>query len=324
MLTRRAICSLPLLMAASGAAAETGEAITLRAANPETDEKVVALARQLAAANVAVSSAPGYGPLRNLASLLEHSQAEVAVLPANLMLYLRQINRNDAAGQLRYIARFDSLPVQILARQPIATITQLNGSAVGFGANDSLSFVTATELFRLLNLSVRPFTGAPADALQMLRRGQLAAVVYVGNIPARLFFDLNRQQDGVQFLPVPLTSALSRTYVPAQLNIQDYPLLIGEGEAGSGTPVSTIAVPMLLAVYNWPPDSNEYRRLSRFAAAYIRPGSPGNDIRDWVRFVPNLPSPRPVAHAVPNQPPALTPQQRESLFREFEKSQQKQ
>jgi uncharacterized protein len=321
MLTRRAICSLPLLVATSGAVAETGEAITLRAADSESDEKIVALARQLAAANVPVSPAPGYGPLRNMASLLEHHQAEVAVLPANLTLYLRQINRNDAAEQLRYIGRFDSLPVQILARQPIGSITQLSGQPVGFGANDSLSFVTAIEIFRLLNLPVRPFAAAPADALQMVRRGQLAAVVYVGDVPARLFFNLNRQQDNVQFLPIPLTAALTRTYVPAQLNIQDYPLLIGEGEAGSGTPVSTIAVPMLLAVYDWPVDSDEYRRLSRFATAYVRPGSPGNDIRDWVRFVPNLPSARP-ARAVPNQAPTLTPQQRESLFREFEKSQQ--
>ena len=322
MMTRRVICALPLLLAASGAVAETGETITLRAADPETDEKVVALARQLTGAGVPVSPAPGYGPLGNLAGLLEHRQAEVAVLPASLMLYLRQINRGDTAGSLRYIARFESLPVHILARQPVGSITQLSGQPVGFGANDSLSFITATELFKLLNVPVRPFAAAPADALRMVRRGQLAALVYVGDVPARLFFDLNRQEDSLQFVPVPLTPALTRTYVPAQLNIQDYPLLIGEGEAGSGTPVSTVAVPMLLAVYDWPADSDEYRRLSRFATTYARAGSLGNDIRDWVRFVPNLAPRHPVAHALPNQPPTLTPQQRESIFREFEKSQQ--
>jgi hypothetical protein len=322
MITRRATCGLPMLLAANYAFAEVGATITLRAADQGNDDKVAAFAQQLSAAGVAVASAPGYGPLQNAGNLVEHREAEVAVLPADLMLRLRQLNRGDAAKSLRYITWFDSLPVHILAGQPIRDLTQLSGQRVGFGASDSVSFVSATELFNLLNLSVQPFAAQPTDALQMVRRRQLAALVYIGDAPARLFFGLNRQQDGVQFLPVEQTAALTRTYVPALLKIEDYPLLIGEGEAGSGTPVPTIAVPMLLAVDDWPVGSYQYRRLSRFAAACPQTSSPGSEVSDWVRFVPNLGPPQPVARTAPNSPPNLTPQQRGSLFREFEKSQQ--
>jgi NMT1-like family len=324
MITRRAVCTLPAVLAASRAQAQNSAEITLRAAQRRVDEKVAALARQLAAAKISVVTAPGFGPLKNMTSLLEGRDAEVAMLPADVLAYLRGRNQlNGSAKSLRYIGQLYSAPVHVLARQHISNIAQLSGQNVGLGAEDSASYVTATQVFKLLDITVRSIAVDDTLGLQMLRRGELLALVYVGEAPAPLLFDVNRQQDGVQLLPMTLTPALSHTYLPAQFTIQDYPLLIGAGEAGTGSPIPTIAVPMLLAVYNWPPSTAIHRNLSRFAIAFSSSAPTAPDVVDWVRFVPDTAT-RPVARNPPNQSSPLTTQQRETLFREFEKWRQQQ
>jgi len=47
--------------------------------------------------------------------------------------------------------------------------------------------------------------------------------------------------------------------VPAQLEASDYPALIPEGRK-----IQTIAVPSVLAVFNWPADNDRARRVARF------------------------------------------------------------
>src|SRR5262249_24178198 len=57
---------------------------------------------------------------------------------------------------------------------------------------------------------------------------------------------------------------LQPDYLPAQLTSDDYPNLIASGEA-----VDTIAVPAILAVYNWAPNTDRYRRVERFVQAFF-------------------------------------------------------
>src|SRR6478609_1247871 len=72
--------------------------------------------------------------------------------------------------------------------------------------------------------------------------------------------------------------------VPAALEAADYPNLIRTGET-----VSTIAVPAVLAVFNWPKTSDRYRRVSRFVEAYFTkfdqlqqpPFSPNGERSTW-------------------------------------------
>src|SRR6185436_18608854 len=59
--------------------------------------------------------------------------------------------------------------------------------------------------------------------------------------------------------PVPLTEKLEEYYLPAQLEPSDYPDLIPQGQI-----VQTVSVPAVLAVYNWPVQSDRYRRMVRF------------------------------------------------------------
>jgi hypothetical protein len=57
---------------------------------------------------------------------------------------------------------------------------------------------------------------------------------------------------------------LQGDYLPATLTSKDYPNLIPEGET-----VDTIAVPALLAAYNWAPNTERYRKLVNFVDAFF-------------------------------------------------------
>ena len=318
MITRRAFCSLAPVLAASCGRAQANETVTVLAPESRVNDKVADLARTLTNLSFSVVAAPGYGPVQNAIRLLDRREAQIAVLQADVLEYLqRRQLQPDMAESMRYIAQLYSAPVHVLAQQHTASVMQLTGQKVSFGAQGSVSYVTGSQLFNLLGLSVQPLMMDYPEALRRLRGRELAALVYVGEVPERLFSDLNRQQDGVQLLPLILTPRLSRIYLPAQLSIQDYPLLIGEGEAGRGIPVPTIAVPMLLAVYNWPPGSPVYRTLSHFAAEFSRIAPITLEPPGWTKFVPETAS-RPVARNQVNQPRRLTPQEREALFREYQ------
>jgi hypothetical protein len=150
-------------------------------------------------------------------------------------------------------------------------------------------------------------------------------------------------------LPVPLTPQLARTYRASRLTISDYPLLIGEGEAGRGEPISTIAVPLVLAVYNWPVGTGRYYTLSKFVESFRAPGidalrrrsgdpiwvtlNPDDTVPGWLRFEPaeqrlngrsalagittNVPSLHPRANRFQTQPEPNGSVGEDALFKKF-------
>jgi hypothetical protein len=67
-----------------------------------------------------------------------------------------------------------------------------------------------------------------------------------------------------KLLAVPFDDALEQDYLPAQFTSADYPRLVS-GNAR----VDTIAVPAVLAAYNWPASTDRGRRLARFAEAFF-------------------------------------------------------
>ena len=65
-------------------------------------------------------------------------------------------------------------------------------------------------------------------------------------------------------MTVNYSTPLQGDYLPATLTSKDYPNLIPEGET-----VETIAVPAVLAAYNWPPNTERYRKLALFVDAFF-------------------------------------------------------
>ncbi len=95
-----------------------------------------------------------------------------------------------------------------------------------------------------------------------MRKGEIAAVVHVVGKPNDLFASM-KGEPPCRFLPIEYDAVFADFYLPTALKREDYPSLIPEGE------VSTIAVPTVLAVFNWSRDSERYRKVSRFIEAFF-------------------------------------------------------
>ncbi|MCW2239106.1 TAXI family TRAP transporter solute-binding subunit [Azospirillum canadense] len=226
----------------------TGIGLVTPGSDPGSVRIVQDLALVLADETLGIRPVRGADPVQTVSIMLKDRGATVGIVPADVLPYLgRRPNAPDAGDKLRYIARLYDEDVHVLARRDIPSLTGLDGYRVNVGLPDSRTRITSTILFTSLGISVEPTFADEPIALAQLLRGEIAALVHVGRKPARLFFDLNRG-DGVHFLPIPLSPALSQTYSPSQLGIADYPLLIGASEAGRGAPIGTVAVSTVLAV----------------------------------------------------------------------------
>src|SRR5438105_13256866 len=95
-----------------------------------------------------------------------------------------------------------------------------------------------------------------------MRTEQIDALFPVGGKPYKT---TSRSSDDRSHLdPVADAGPLQTDYLPATLTSKDYPNLIAEGEK-----VDTIAVPAVLAAYNWAPNTDRYRKLSQFVDAFF-------------------------------------------------------
>jgi hypothetical protein len=67
------------------------------------------------------------------------------------------------------------------------------------------------------------------------------------------------KDDRFHLVTVNYEKPLQGDYLPASLSAKDYPNLIADGEQ-----VDTIAVPAVLAAYNWAPNTDRYRKVALF------------------------------------------------------------
>src|ERR1700759_3910117 len=96
-----------------------------------------------------------------------------------------------------------------------------------------------------------------------LKKGQVAAGIVVGGKPYKSVSNFGN--DGrFHLVKVDYEKPLQGDYLPATLTSKDYPNLIADGER-----VDTIAVPALLAAYNWAPNTERYRKLTLFVDAFF-------------------------------------------------------
>ncbi|MEQ1616444.1 MAG: C4-dicarboxylate ABC transporter substrate-binding protein, partial [Hyphomicrobiaceae bacterium] len=102
-----------------------------------------------------------------------------------------------------------------------------------------------------------------SDAFLKVKSGEIAATILIAGKPAGSFGKL-KAEGGMKLLPVPYTEALEAEYFPATLDHEDYPGLIAKGQK-----VETIAVGAVLAVYNWPRDTDRYRRVAKFTQSFF-------------------------------------------------------
>jgi len=129
---------------------------------------------------------------------------------------------------------------------------------VNFNTQGTAAAYSGPLIFSRLGINAENTFIPHQVALEEMRKGEMAAVVFITSKPVDAFVK-GRWEPGFKFLPVKYESKFEDYYLPAVLEAAEYPGLIKQGER-----VSTIAVPTALVVFNWPAKTNRYQRVARF------------------------------------------------------------
>jgi TRAP transporter TAXI family solute receptor len=164
-----------------------------------------------------------------------------------------------------YIAKLfnEEMHVVVRADSGIGSLAELNGKKVNFSDIGSGSQLSTRDIFQRLGIAAQEVNMGQGDALEKLKSGELAATILIAGKPTGAMGKL-RAADGFRFLPVPFAKPLQADYLPAVLGHADYPSMV---EADHD--VNTIAVSAVLIAYNWPRDTDRYRRIAKFVDEFF-------------------------------------------------------
>ena len=197
------------------------------------------------------------GATENLNSLLYLRGIDTAIINSDALeeykAQLPQIRR-----RITYVLNLFPSELHVLVRPEIQSLQDLAGKKVNFNTLGTAAAYSGPLIFSRLGVRAENTFIPHQVALEQMRKGEMAAVVFITSKPVDAFVR-GRFEPGFKFLPVPYDAKFEDYYVPAVLEAGEYPGLIKAGER-----ISTIAVPTALVAFNWAPQSNRYERVARF------------------------------------------------------------
>jgi TRAP transporter TAXI family solute receptor len=209
--------------------------------------------------NLRILPIVSYGAASNLEDLIYLRGVDIAVTQSDVFEYFRTERKTpNLERRVHYVIRLPISEVQVLARTDVKSLEDLRGKKVNFGPAGSGSSLTGTIIFQRLGIKAEQVNVDQQSALQKLRAGEVDALVRVIGKPVGFFANIPANS-GLHLVPIPFTKQFADYYTLGELTSKDYPTLIPEGQR-----VDTIAVPTVLAVFNWPKGSDRYRRVERF------------------------------------------------------------
>lgn len=205
-----------------------------------------------------------YGAASNLEDLLYLRGIDVAITQSDVFEYFRtQRKINNLESRINYIIRLPTSEVHVLARNEISGIADLRGKKVNFGPAGSASSLTGTIIFQRMGVQVEAANFDNPLALQKLKSGEIAALVRVINKPIDFFAKIPANS-GLHLVPIPFTKSFEDFYALGEFTPQEYPTLVPPGSV-----TDTISVPAVLAVFNWPKNTDRFRKVQRFVEAFF-------------------------------------------------------
>jgi len=198
------------------------------------------------------------GPTENVNDLLYLRGIDVAIINSDsLEEYKSQVPQ--IGERITYVLSLFPSELHIFVRPEIKSLADLAGKKVNFNTQGTAAAYSGPLIFSRLGIDVdKTFIPHPV-ALEQMKRGEIAGVVFVTSKPVDAFAK-GKWDDGFKFLPVEFGPKFEDYYLPTALESADYPNLIAKGEK-----IPTISVPTILASFNWRPNSPRYRRVARFA-----------------------------------------------------------
>ena len=205
----------------------------------------------------------GQGSVQNVEDILYLQGVDLGIVRADTFDYMEKkgLARN-LRKQFTYVTKLYHEEMNVVAPKSIRSLRELDGKSVSIDLPNGGTFVTAQIVFERLGIRPKFVYLEQRIALEKLKGGELDAVVSVQGKPSPMISQIN--DDRLHLVPINYDDSLQSDYLPASLTAKDYPNLISDQEQ-----VDTIAVPSVLAAYNWPPTSARFRKLAMFVDAFF-------------------------------------------------------
>jgi TRAP transporter TAXI family solute receptor len=202
------------------------------------------------------------GATDNIKDLLYLRGIDVAITNADVLDYFKNTERiPNIEKRINFVSEMVISEVHLVVRPEINSIKDLQGKKVSLGAKGAGQSTTGPIVFKRMGVTPEFVYVNNAIALEKMKTGEIDAIVNNGAKPLDLLTKF-KNEGKFKFLPIPI-DRFDEYYIPATLTAQDYPGFIQPGEK-----VETLGVQTLLAVYNWPRESDRYRRVQRFIERY--------------------------------------------------------
>ncbi len=217
-------------------------------------------------ANFRVLPVIGKGGGQNIKDVRFLKGIDLGITQSIILNEFRESNEiGNIDNRIDYLAKLfnEEMHVVVRADSPITSLADLDGKVVNFSDIGSGSQLSSQDIFRRLGIHPKEVNMGQGDGVVKLKKGEIAATILIAGKPTGLMGKL-RASEGLRFLPVAFAKPLQADYLPAVLTHADYP-----GMVEPGHDVNTIAVSAVLICYNWPRDSDRYRRIAEFVDRFF-------------------------------------------------------
>jgi TRAP-type uncharacterized transport system substrate-binding protein len=198
------------------------------------------------------------GPFDNIFDLLYLRGVDAAIVYGDILEHFKK--NPDISGinkRINFLVNLFPSELHIFVRPEIKSLADLAGKPVNFNTEGTAAAYSGPIIFDRLGIKVDAKFVPHNVAMEEMKKGPAyAATVWVSSKPLAPFLK-GKFPEGFRFLPVEYSDKLDY-YMPSYLDHADYPQLIPQGQR-----IETVSVPALLAVYDWPVETDRHRRVSR-------------------------------------------------------------
>ena len=168
------------------------------------------------------------GATENLNSLLYLRGVDTAIINSDALEEYK-IQVPEIRRRISYLLNLFPSELHIFVRPEIESLQDLAGKKVNFNTQGTAAAYSGPLIFSRLGINAENTFIPHQVALEQMRKGEMAAVVFITSKPVDAFVR-GRWEPGFKFLPVKYDSKLEDYYLPAVLEAAEYPSLIKQGE----------------------------------------------------------------------------------------------
>jgi len=222
------------------------------------------MARVLDGAELRVLPVIGKGPVRNVVDILYLRTIDMGMVASDVPeFYKLQYKIPDIASRLRQIAKLYNNELHVIAPTSIKSIFDLEGKRIV--AQTDVGYYSAKLIFSRLSMHVTyDYWTDDSKAIQKIIDGEADAyITSTGKVfpQARAIKNENRR---LHLVAIPYDRRLQDLYLPTTLSGEEYPNLLAPDER-----IETVATSVLLVTFNWPENTERYRRTAKFVDAFF-------------------------------------------------------